>query len=273
MQCDEDHDECCIYKPLEEPWDINLCIRKEKPLHDIRNSETYNILRANVGADISGEIFKYLWSSELMLCKAFDYGYYELSQIYLEDCLREYNRIINERHEYPSRYEIHQWVTFRSDYYEEMLHTIACIERSLHVITGYLKKFAIITLYNCHWKILQMIFDSTLKYIDEYSDWYIIYIWVEILYISIQNTGKNSDHFNIVCNMVIPLLNRNAKLRREDQYEFHLEYLATMTKNNLTEEKIEQILHNLIYCISYYDSTKAEAYIRRISIFSKYYYF
>jgi len=273
IKCDECHDEYHIYKP-QESWDINLCIQEEgKPSHDILSSKTYDILQKLIGTDLSREIFSYLWSSELMPCKSFDYGYYELSKLYLENCLREYNRIIRERHKYPSRSEMYQWVSYNSDYHEEILYTVTCVERSLHIITGYLKKFAIIALYNCHWKILQMIFDSTLKYIDEYSDWYIIYIWVELLYISIQNTSKTGDHFNIICDMVIPLLNKNIKLRRGDQHEFHLDYLATMTKNDLTEKKIKQMLFNLVYCISYHDGTKDEAYIRRISTLSNYHHF
>ena len=137
-----------------EPWDINLCIKevqlnkKDKSFthiyfsskHDMCHSETYNILRLLLNNDIGREVFSYLWDYKLMPCHSFKYGYYELSQIYLEDCLHQYNTIVDERKSYPSKDEMHLWPTFDSCYHDEIMYTVDCIENSMSVLIGMLKK-------------------------------------------------------------------------------------------------------------------------------------
>ena len=65
-----------------------------------------------------------------------------------------------------------------------------------------------------------MIFDSTTKYIDDYSDWYIVYMWIEILYLSILNPNKY--HYDQVSSIVIPLFNKHVKLCRGEGKGFDL---------------------------------------------------
>lgn len=264
MKCSDDHNNTYICQDIKdrELWDINLCTRvavsplKERggivsniiiypsSIHNLHNSRTYNILLALLNNDISKEIFSYLWDFKLMPCKSFEYGYYELCQLYLEDYYSEYMRIVREREEYPSKSEMSNWNSYESDYYEEIMYTVDCIEESLYDLIKNFKKFTITAFNNGHWKILQMIFNNTPKYIDNYSDWYIIDIWVKILYLSTQS------NYNKVCNMVIPLLNKYIKLCRGGGKDFDLD--ATIIKDELTQEKIKKISYNVSYCILFY---------------------